>query len=269
MKAAILSASVWGPGLCGWAAAAPLLRAGAVAAEGGTVPPPPALLPANERRRAGLLTRLALAVAAEAAADAGIAPAALPAVFASASGDGAVVHDLLVTLAVPEGEVSPTRFHNSVHNAPAGYWSIGAGAQAETASLGAHDETAAAALLAAATAVCAEDEAWLMVVADAPMPAPLALARPIGPAFAAALVLAPEGGTATPGAARRVALALDFIPGAAAWDLPRSPGLAALAAATPAARLLRLLESLAAGRADRFSLPLAGGRLAVTLAPPP
>ena len=29
-----------------------------------------------------------------------------------------------VARASPEREVSPTRFHNSVHNAPAGYWSI-------------------------------------------------------------------------------------------------------------------------------------------------
>ena len=47
-----------------------------------------------------------------------------PTVFTSSSGDGDNVHEICETLAAADRQVSPTRFHNSVHNAPAGYWSI-------------------------------------------------------------------------------------------------------------------------------------------------
>ena len=83
------------------------------------------LLAPNERRRAGTVMRLALAVAGEAAGMAGLPAAAMRNVFASANGDGAVIHALLEELARPDPQLSPTQFHNSVHNAPAGYWSIG------------------------------------------------------------------------------------------------------------------------------------------------
>ena len=45
--------------------------------------------------------------------------------------------------------VSPTQFHNSVHNTAAGYWSIATGSQQPTTCLACHDATAAAALLKA------------------------------------------------------------------------------------------------------------------------
>ena len=48
-----------------------------------------------------------------------------------------------------DGQVSPTQFHNSVHNAAAGYWSIATGSQQAAHLPGCHDVTAAAALLKA------------------------------------------------------------------------------------------------------------------------
>ena len=52
------------------------------------------------------------------------------AVFSSSSGDGQNCHESVRSARVSDRRVSPTRFHNSVHNAAAGYWSIATGAKA-------------------------------------------------------------------------------------------------------------------------------------------
>ena len=59
----------------------------------------------------------------------GIAAPDAAVVFASGDADGENLHHILESLATPEHEVSPTRFHNSVHNAAAGYWNIATGAR--------------------------------------------------------------------------------------------------------------------------------------------
>jgi len=52
---------------------------------------------------------------------AGVEPATLPSVFASSGGDGHNCHEICQALSLEERLISPTRFHNSVHNAAAGY----------------------------------------------------------------------------------------------------------------------------------------------------
>src|SRR5256885_458513 len=88
------------PGISDWPAGARLL-AGRHCGAGSTV------------------VRLALAVGLEATARAGADPAALAAVFASSGGDGQNCHEICQVLASSERQLSPTRFHNSVHNAAA------------------------------------------------------------------------------------------------------------------------------------------------------
>ena len=135
--------SVWGPGLEGWAASRPVL-AGAMPYEPRLSPPPvPTILAPTERRRTGPVVRLALAVAQEAAQGAasssGLPPGSLRSVFGSSNGNGVVVGGILEALAAAqEGErvVSPTAFHNSVHNAAAGYWSIATAGQQPATCLG-------------------------------------------------------------------------------------------------------------------------------------
>ena len=152
MEVFVRSVSVWGPGLQGWAASQPILRGAQDYVAGEASPPLPTLLSATERRRTGPVARLALSVAQQASEMAGIAPGAIPSVFATANGDGAVVHSILEALAAGE-PVSPTQFHNSVHNTAAGYWSIATGSQQPTNCVACHDCTAAAALLKAVAEV--------------------------------------------------------------------------------------------------------------------
>lgn len=267
--AGIVGVSVWGPGLEGWAASR-LVLAGAKPYEPRPSPPPvPAILPPTERRRTGPVVRLALAVAHEAAQEAasssGLLPGSLRSVFGSSNGDGVVVGGILEALAgAQEGErvVSPTAFHNSVHNAAAGYWSIATAGQQPATCLGAHDWTWAAALLKAVAEVAADGEAVLLCCYDHPLPAPLAALRPTASAFGIGLVLAPLG-VGSPAATVRVGYGA-APPEPGTWT-PRNPALRALAAGNAVAQSLRLLETLALGASDRHAVPCLDGRLDIAL----
>jgi hypothetical protein len=264
MEVFVAGIAVRGPGLAGWAASRPVLAGEAPHVPAPIEVPQAAMLAANERRRAGPVTRLALAVAGEAVAMSGLPPGALRTVFGSANGDGATIHGILDVLSGPDIHVSPTQFHNSVHNAAAGYWSIGVGSTQAATCLGCHAFTAAATLLKAAAEARVERRPVLMCVYDLPMPEPLGACHPTGFAFGAALVLTPE-----PTDASLAALRIDYhdalpLPGT---EAPRQPALAALAPANSAARLLRLLEALARGGPNRLSLALLDGRVDVDITP--
>lgn len=259
----MIGVGVHGPGLAGWEASRGVL-AGREPFTGEPPPlPPPAILAPNERRRARPVVRLALAVACEAVRMAGRPPGGMNGVFASANGDGSLVHAILETLADPAGQVSPTEFHNSVHNAPAGYWSIGAAAPGAVSSLGCHDSSAAAALLRAAAEAEVGGLPVLLCLYDMPLPEPLASVRPTRFTFGAALVLVPS-----PEAGALARLRLDWcdVPRQAPTP-PRLPALSALHLANPAAGLLPVLEALAAGTTSALALPLLDGQVMVDVEP--
>lgn len=256
MRVWIAAASVLGPGLPGWEASLPVLRGEAAWEDAPLVLPPPASLPPTERRRTSGAVRLALAAGVDAVALSGLRADALDTVFASANGDGAVVGAILDALSAPDGAISPTQFHNSVHNAAAGYWGIAVGSTRPSVSVGGHDDSVATGLLTAAAHVAARGVPTLLVAYDAPMTEPLASVRPTGCPFAAALVL-------TPGPDGAVA----------SLDLEASPDDAAapdgrVAPLNPVARALPILESLATRRGARIALPLLdGGSLTILVTP--
>jgi len=249
MRCAVAGVGLIGPGLPGWAAGRAVLAGDAPWVSGPVPLPPPASLPPTERRRTSAAVRLALAAAAEAAAEAGIAADTLDTVFASSNGDGAVVGAILEALSTPDGAISPTQFHNSVHNAAAGYWGIAAGSMRPSVSLGGHDDSFATGLVQAAAAVVARGAPVLFCAYDAPLVAPLDAKRPTEAPFAAALVLVPAGGAGVP---LTVAMA-------EAAEAPSAGPFDALMASNPAARALPLLRAIAAGRAARIGMPLSDG----------
>lgn len=241
MRAFIEGVGLCGPGLAGWLAARPVLAGEAAYVPGPEAIPPCALLPAAERRRAPRSVRLALAVGAEACAGAGRAPADCACVFASSGGDGETIHDILTMLAAEAREISPTKFHNSVHNAAAGYWSIATGATGAATALCAHDDSFAAGLLEAMAQVAASGAPVVLIACDVPYPAPLFDVRPVGAAFGAALLLGPA-----PRAGALAALTLELGPLACAATLAPE-ALEALRRESPAARALPLLCAVAQG----------------------
>ncbi|MDE2136327.1 MAG: beta-ketoacyl synthase chain length factor, partial [Gammaproteobacteria bacterium] len=180
-----------GPGLPDWPAAVEVLTGRAPYAPRAAVIPPLACLPPAERRRTGKVVRLALTVGLEAVAHAGADAATLPAVFSSSGGDGENCHEICQVLAGPERQISPTRFHNSVHNAASGYWGIATGATPAANALCAGDASFGAGLLESLLQLRAAETAVLLIAYDADYPQPMRAVRPIPDAFGVALLLTP------------------------------------------------------------------------------
>jgi hypothetical protein len=253
MRVYVEGVGLRGPGLDGWEASAPVLSGAQHYVAAPTRLPPATLLPANERRRAVQTVKIALAVGEEAMEAAHRDPAATVTVFASSGADGDTIHEILTVLASADRAVSPTRFHNSVHNTPAGYWSIAIGSTAASTSLCCHDDSFAAGLLEASVQTCVDGHAVALIAYDAPYPSPLHEKRLLGAAFGVALVLTPEP---TPAAFAIIELALE--PGAAAAGILASAELEALRQSTPAARCLPLLSALARQDDSRMSMDYLG-----------
>jgi hypothetical protein len=248
MRVWVSGIAVLGPGLPGWEASEPVLAGRAPWQMAEVTAPAPAILGATERRRTSTAVRFALAAATEATA-AEPDRAGLETVFASGNGDGSVVVSILDAMHEPEGTISPTQFHNSVHNAAAGYWHIAVGSTMPSVSLGGHDGTFGAGLLAAATGVVARGRAVLLCAYDTPLPPPLAACRPTGFPFSTALVLKPA-----PGGGARASLALRYV----AEPLAEAPaeGIDGLGAGNAVARALPLLRAIAARREVAVRLPI-------------
>lgn len=261
MRVSIAGIGMLGPGLPGWEAARPVLRGEQTYIPAPCLYPPPPLLEGPERRRSSPAVRLALEAARQAVAAAGMAAAALPAVFASAMGDGLVTTRLLEVLGDPAQPVSPAQFHTSVHNAAAGYWTIGTRCHEASTAIAAADASFAAGLLKAAVQVVTERRPVLLVCYDDVLPPPLLEVRGVAAPLAVALVLVP----ATAQAALTLIWEAD---GGGAATPPRGDALARLWQDNPAARALPLLEALACGvPAGLLLAGPGGGRLRVTVAP--
>lgn len=235
------------PGMTGWPAAAAVLAGQASYRSAPTELAPPAVLPPAERRRASRLVKAALGVGLEAVAQAGADASTLATVFTSSSGDGHNCHALCETLASDDRAVSPTRFHNSVHNAAAGYWGIATGAMAPSQVLCAYDASFAAGLLEAMTQLATADAPILLISYDAEYPEPIFAKRPVPDAGGVALLLAPARGARSLAA---VKVSLGDTPVSVMTDA----ALEQRRTDIPALRALPMLDLLARGQAGGVAL---------------
>ena len=241
------------PGLNGWAASVPILAGNVPYETAPLVIPPLTLLPPAERRRTPTVVKLALTVGSEALAHAGRPAIDVATVFTSSGGDGDVIHQICVALAEPGREVSPTRFHNSVHNAPAGYWGIATGCREPSTSLCAYDASFSAGLIEAASQAHVERRAVMLIAYDSPYPEPLNAARPISAGCGIAMLLSPER-TAGSLSTMHVTIAPD---GHKTSTMAR-PELEAIRTGVPAARGLPLLAAIAARASGTVAIPYLG-----------
>ncbi|MBA4707837.1 beta-ketoacyl synthase chain length factor [Aquitalea aquatica] len=252
--------SVLGPGMPDWSAAQPCLLGQQAHVAAAVVLPPAQALPATERRRVGAAVKLSMAVGLAAVADAAADAAQLPNIFSSTGGDCENCHSLLDVLASDERLISPTRFHNSVHNAPAGYWGIATGCTAASTSLCAYDATFAAGLLECATQALSGAQSCLLVSFDTAYPEPLYAQRPIPYPMGVGMVLSPQASAASKA---RLQLALTQEPATTMQDV----GLEQLRLSIPSARSLPLLQLLASGQPGRVVIDyLDDCRLAIEVA---
>jgi len=247
IEAFVTGIGLRGPGLTGWLASRAVLAGAAPYLSGEMAKPLGDCLPATERRRATGVTRLALDVATEALGDTD--PTAITSVFASSGGEVEVIHGIFEQLAGNDRRLSPTAFHNSVHNAAAGYWSIATGSRHPAESLCAYDDSFGVGL-AEALLRCTDGERQVLLVAyDVPPLFPIAEFRPINQPFAVALLLDPC--PPSPGQARLLG---DFAAVPPTIEPMLDPALEQFRQNNPAARALPLLAAIARGAGTALSL---------------
>jgi hypothetical protein len=192
------------------------------------------------RRRTSLLTQIVADVATRATEQAGVSLERIPVVVGSAFGEMITTVEMLAEREA-DGTISPTRFHNSVHNNSAAHLSIGHKNTTFSTSIAAGNDTVAMVLLEALTWLRDRGGEVLAVVADEPMPPPLG---PSTNAVGAALVLAasPDGAAGGP---RPLALLSDLRQARdpAAPSEPRP-----LEVASPSAAVLPLVAAIESAR---------------------
>jgi hypothetical protein len=252
MSAAPLAAWIEGigfiaPGLPDWPTARAVLRGEQPYAAAPSILPAPALLPPAERRRASRIVKLSLAVGLEAIGQAGADAATLATVFTASGADGHNCHALCEQLASDDRQISPTRFHNSVHNAAAGYWGIATGSMAPCQVLCAFDASFGAGLLDALAQVALARQPVLLVAYDSEYPEPLHAKRDTPDCGAVALLLSPERSA-------RALASIRVSPTSNAAAPMADAELEALRTGIPALRALPLLGQLANGTSGRVCL---------------
>jgi hypothetical protein len=194
IEARLRSWAAWAPGLesaeawRGWARdPGPLERTGR---------PDVSFLPAMQRRRCDALSRAMLHVANACLPEE--ARAEVTSVFASRHGGFSNMIDMLEALA-DDRPLSPTRFSHSVHNTPAGLFSIWAGNRRAAVSMAAGGETFACGFLEALGLLGREPgRDALLVVGDEPIPPAMAPKADHDPGLHAVALLLGAGGPGEP-----------------------------------------------------------------------
>lgn len=238
------------PGLPDWPTAREVLRQRAAYDASRRPALKSTLLPATERRRSTEVINLALHVGEEALTRGGGDATRVRTVFASSGGDSMILHKICETLATPERMVSPTQFHNSVHNAAAGYWHIGTHSHEASTALSSYDDSFASGMLDALAWLASDPTPVLLVAYDVPAPPPLLGARPLTAGFGAAFLLGTDANPTH--VARFESRVLDAAPQPTAL---RNAALSTLHSGNPAARALPLLQAFAAADESQVALP--------------
>ncbi|MEP6484699.1 MAG: beta-ketoacyl synthase chain length factor [Rudaea sp.] len=236
----IAGIGIWSPEVRTWEAAVAAFCGNVEIDANAASRPAPSVLPPTERRRAPESVLLGVEAAQQACEMANVAAKDLPHVFASSYGELGINDYLCETLANAPLEVSPIRFHNSVHNAPAGYWAIATGCTQSSTAISAGDATFGAGFLETALIVAASGQPALLSAYDVAAIGPLRDVVACDSKLGIGLVLAKNH--AAPVATLRVRHGIDSAP-------PRlASGRSVLHAShheNPAARGLDLLQAIA------------------------
>jgi len=251
----------------GWQEARAMLAQGHAPATTAPRKAPLPFVPANERRRLTRHLRLALATAADTLGLDQAEPAAIarPSVFAHAEGDLDIVNNVCEALTQAARPVSPTHFHNSVHNTAAAYWHKALGWHTASTSIAAGEGSFAAGLMEAATQAQVDQPpaGVLLISSDSAPPADLAMVCDMPGSFGCGLTLhhaRPQHSHHT--------LTLAAVDTYEPLSQCATAALETLRRSCPAARALPLLIAMAQQTAQRLVVPwLPEQRLAITLLP--
>ena len=246
------SVGLTGPGLASWREALAVLAGADAYRDAEVARSAPELLPANERRRVSATVKLALKVAEEAMRGASLSMERACSVFATRDGDTEIIDKICEALLLPERPVSPTQFHNSVHNAAAGYWAIAARSAMPSTTVSAYHASFAAGLLEACAQLRVEGRPVLLVAYDYPPPVTLEASVGAYPPFAVAMLLSPEA------TSQSIAVDVETVTREPVQPMDCA-ALERLRVGNPAAGSLPLLRALARGAATRVILPHVNG----------
>jgi hypothetical protein len=194
--------------------------------------PEASLLDGAVKRRASLVTRVAIEAFGQAARAGGADLARTASVWGTANGESTATVELLAMMGRGEGRLSPTRFHGSVHNTAAGCASIACGNERFSTTLSGGEELAGACLLEAMLLLDEGEAEVVLVLADETYAPPLG-PDPPGAPLGLALHLAAEAR----GALARLS-GLRFDAGGGPADPPDVFAGLAIAAALPLLELV-------------------------------
>lgn len=261
----VAGVGAWAPGLVNWPAWRAWLRHEGEPDPDAPQRPRPIGLTASERRRAPVHVLAACATAEQAIANQEIDARNTACVFASAYGDATVIDYMCAVLADTPAHLSPTRFHNSVHNAGVGHWTIARDWHGPSNAVTGLNASFGAALLEATSQCVAENRAVLVIANDEPGAGPLKEVLGTRHSLACGLLLKPAlQETASPG------LDISLEPTTHEASDVQHPDARELAAGNPCGAGVVLLEALATGAHTRLTLAAsAGSSLSIRVRPAP
>lgn len=253
---------IWTPGLSGRSAFEALLQNPASRITSQPDKPQPEAIPARERRRASELINLAVEVTHQACDDAQQDKTNVASVFASAMGDTQITDYMCAKLTEDNPLLSPTKFHNSVHNAASGYWTISAGNRTPSTFVGGYTHTFGSGLLEAATSVWERQAPVALVVYDVANDYPLRDICAVDQSLGLAIVVAPKSASGH-------RLHIKLAAGAVKPMCCRHKQLDELRQANPIGEGLALLEAYVTKRAETLAFATSNqSHLNVTLGAP-
>ena len=150
------------------------------------------ILKPNEARRTSETIKMVLQSCEESIAQSAFSADQLFSVFVSSDGDPNILQSICTELASENKFVSPTQFHNSVHNAPAGYWTIGNQSMKGANSLACGESSLSGGLLEVQSLLAAGEDQILLACFDLKSPDPLSSARKIHYSMANSMILTKE-----------------------------------------------------------------------------
>ncbi len=255
LRCRIQGLGVWGPGFSNWSQLHDCFLKKVDFDETQPNGPKPEVIPANERRRAPLPVKLAVETSSQASEHAGISPQQLNCVFSSGFGDIDITDYMCRTLNTETKQLSPTKFHNSVHNAPAGYWTISTHCMQSANSVAGFEVSTSVTLLEAVAQLTTSGEPALLTFCDVPAKGPLIPVLVNQLPFSASIVLAPvsQDNDSKNGA---IDITLSVVAEPAEWPDLAMTSLQTLYQHNPSARILCLLEALAMGDNAEIFMPL-------------
>ena len=252
---------IWSKSFSGWEQFCAVVNGASVDADPKLKPE---LIPARERRRAPQFVKMAVEVMDQACNMADVDRSSVATVFASGMGDMEITDYMCRTLATMPRTISPTKFHNSVHNAATGYWSIATESNAPATAVSGYANSSAIALLEGATQAIEENIPVLVAVQEGAAPNPFKSVYDSDQPLAVSLLLTPTGECSSP--------ICEFRIGVSGGDLPEEKPVSLAGVDLNGNFIVELLDLLlvvAEGANRRLDLPISpSGTLSINVTRP-